>query len=307
MKRSDTIANLAAALSAAQGEFQAVPKKADNPFFKSKYADLPSVVLAASPILTKYGLSVSQLPDFDGEHDLLTTTIMHSSGEWLEASARLHLVKDDPQGQGSATTYARRYAYSGALGIVTDEDDDGNAATQSRGAALAAQATPSAPRPQASGSGVPCPADGCAGHLVQRATKTGKNPGAPYLVCDTGKNGCGLQPIWDTTLEDYAARAGQEFDGDVDPEDIPASLAANVPPPPKVPELSLSQQIAELVKENTQAGIRAAFEAVPGASACLALMPNGAWRIRGTELGALSDDAKRELVAKLSATAEISF
>ena len=304
MRRSDSVAALAAALAAAQGEFKAVPKKAENPFFKSKYADLPSVVLAASEILAKHGLSVSQMPDFDGEHDLLTTTVMHSSGEWVEASARLHLAKDDPQGQGSAITYARRYAFSGALGIVTDEDDDGEAATHAREATPTTRTAPSAPRPQASGSGVPCPTDGCTGHLVQRATKTGKNPGSPYLVCDTGKNGCGLQPIWNATLEDYAARMGREIDGDVDPEEMMATLA---PPTPKVPELSLSQQIAELVKENTQAGIRAAFEAVPGASACLAVMPNGSWRIRGTELGALSDEAKQELVAKLSETAEISF
>lgn len=132
MRSSDSIGALAEALAAAQGEFEAVPKTADNPFFKSKYADLPDVVLAASPILSKHGLSVTQLPDFDGEHDLLTTRLMHKSGEWLEASMRLHVPKADPQGQGSALTYARRYSYSGAVGVVTDVDDDGNAASKPR-------------------------------------------------------------------------------------------------------------------------------------------------------------------------------
>lgn len=131
MNRSLEINELATALAAAQGEFQAVPKTASNLFFKSSYANLPSVVLAASPILSKHGLSVTQLPDFDGENDLLTTSVMHSSGQWIEASQRLHLVKSDPQGQGSAITYGRRYAYSGGIGIVTDEDDDGNAASKS--------------------------------------------------------------------------------------------------------------------------------------------------------------------------------
>ena len=129
MRRSDSIADLAKALAAAQGEFQAVPREADNPFFKSKYADLPAVVMAASPILSKHGLSVSQLPDFDGTNDLLTTTIMHESGQWLEASARLHLIKSEPQAQGSATTYMRRYAFAGGVGIVTEADDDAEAAS----------------------------------------------------------------------------------------------------------------------------------------------------------------------------------
>ena len=89
-------------------------------------------MLAASPILSKYGIAVSQLPDFDGVNDLLTTLVMHESGEWIEAEQRLHLVKSDPQGHGSsAQTYGRRYAYSGGVGIVTEEDDDGNAATHS--------------------------------------------------------------------------------------------------------------------------------------------------------------------------------
>lgn len=130
MRKSEEIDQLATALAQAQAEFEAVPKTADNPFFKSRYADLPSVVLAASPILSKHGIAVSHLPDFDGEHDLLTTLVMHRSGQWIEATARLHLVKADPQGQGSATTYMRRYAYSGAVGIVTETDDDGNAASR---------------------------------------------------------------------------------------------------------------------------------------------------------------------------------
>lgn len=132
MRSSETTGALAEALAAAQGEFQAVPKTADNLFFRSKYANLPDVVLAASPILSKHGLAVTQLPDFDGEHDLLTTRVMHKSGEWIESSMRLLLSKTDPQGQGSAITYGRRYSYSGGVGIVTDEDDDGNAASKPR-------------------------------------------------------------------------------------------------------------------------------------------------------------------------------
>ena len=128
MRASEEINELAAALSAAQGEFTPVAKGAENPFFHSRYADLAAVVQATAPILAKHGLSVAQMPDFDGENDLLTTRLMHTSGQWLESTMRLYVPKATPQAQGSAVTYARRYSYSGTLGIVTEKDDDGEGA-----------------------------------------------------------------------------------------------------------------------------------------------------------------------------------
>ena len=133
MKQSEDLDQLAKALSEAQAEMPVVAKEKSNPFFKSKYADLSAVIQGCSPIITKHGLSVSQFPDFDGEHDLLTTRLLHESGQWLEASMRLLPIKQDPQAQGSALTYARRYAYCACLGIVADEDDDGNAASRPNG------------------------------------------------------------------------------------------------------------------------------------------------------------------------------
>lgn len=131
MIRSDSLGELAKALSDAQGEFEAVDKTAANPFFKSKYADLPTVVKAATPILTKHGLSVSQLPGHDELGDTLTTVLLHSSGQFIGNTMALRPVKDnDPQAQGSAMTYGRRYAYMAILGLVADEDDDGNAASR---------------------------------------------------------------------------------------------------------------------------------------------------------------------------------
>ena len=132
MNHSEQIDLLASALVAIQAEVPAIPKDASNPFFKSKYADLPAVMETAQPIVTKHGIAVSQDPDFDGTNDLLTTTLMHTSGQWKSSTMRLHLPKPDPQGQGSALTYARRYAYMAALGLVADEDDDGNAASKPR-------------------------------------------------------------------------------------------------------------------------------------------------------------------------------
>lgn len=131
--KSDQINELAVALAAAQGEFSAVPKESANPFFKSTYAALPDVVKHTAPVLAKHGLSVSQFIDHDGTYDMLTTYLLHTSGQFISHSMRLYLVKDDPQAQGSAVTYARRYSYMSVLGLVADNDDDGNAASNRGG------------------------------------------------------------------------------------------------------------------------------------------------------------------------------
>ena len=130
MIASSRLDQLAAALSAAQAEFGTVAKSANNPFFKSKYAALPDVVRAAGPILGKHGLSVMQFPGHEAGVDTLTTILMHESGQHIGDTMLLKLPKNDAQGQGSAMTYARRYSYMAALGLVADEDDDGNAASR---------------------------------------------------------------------------------------------------------------------------------------------------------------------------------
>lgn len=177
VNQSEAIDQLSAALVAAQGHFEAVDKSAENPFFKSHYADLPAIVKAIQPILLEHGLAVTQWPGFDGDHDLLTTRVFHTSGQWIESSMRLYLAKQDPQGQGSAITYARRYALSAALGIVTEEDDDGQAASKTKRTSSRQSAAPrQAARPPingtcsacggtrtktlASGKEIPCPACG---------------------------------------------------------------------------------------------------------------------------------------------------
>jgi hypothetical protein len=66
----------------------------------------------------------------DAGHDVLWTMLGHTSGQWIASDMLLHLVKDDPQGQGSAITYARRYSLCSAIGLVADDDDDGQAASK---------------------------------------------------------------------------------------------------------------------------------------------------------------------------------
>jgi len=153
--KSETLDQLAAALSAAQAEFSAVPKDKANPFFKSTYADLASVVKTATPVLTKNGLSISQfITNTEDGGDALVTYLLHSSGQFIAHTMKLHLPKTDPQGQGSAVTYARRYSFMSVLGLVADVDDDGNAAS-SQSRPLPARQSEVAPKPTTNGEASP--------------------------------------------------------------------------------------------------------------------------------------------------------
>ena len=144
--QSNEINELAQALVSAQAEFSAVPKGSVNPFFKSKYAALPDVVASAGPVLAKHGLAISQFITHDeAGGDALLTYLLHKSGQFMAYSMKLHMVKDDPQAQGSAVTYARRYAYMSVLGLVADDDDDGNSATKAKQASPAKPSKPQEP------------------------------------------------------------------------------------------------------------------------------------------------------------------
>ena len=120
---------LAKALASAQAEFGTVPQSGINPFHKSKYSTIEDYVNAAKPILAKHGLSISQAPDLLETQFVLTTILMHESGEYLVSHQPIFAAKQDAQSMGSAITYARRYAYGAVLGMASgDFDDDGNAA-----------------------------------------------------------------------------------------------------------------------------------------------------------------------------------
>ncbi len=131
MKMSDSIKNLAAAMAKMQGALDSAKKTESNPFFKSTYADLTSVVTTLKPVLATNGLSYTQgICSNEHGHVGCVTVIMHESGEWLEHEPfYLPLAKMDPQGGGSAATYSRRYSLSAAFGVTAD-DDDGNSASQ---------------------------------------------------------------------------------------------------------------------------------------------------------------------------------
>ena len=122
--------SIAAALAAAQMDMGKALKSSTNPHFKSKYADLGTVVDACLPALNKHGIAVIQ-PLVHTEHGRdVVTRFIHESGETLDCPIPLILGKNDMQGLGSAMTYARRYGLMALAGIAP-EDDDGNAAAKS--------------------------------------------------------------------------------------------------------------------------------------------------------------------------------
>ncbi len=130
MPQSDSIKELATALSKVQGELTYAKKDSANPFFKSRYADLESVWDACRSLMAANGLSVIQMPGnyFEGRM-WLVTRLCHNSGEWIEQEMSVPVQKADAQGAGSALTYMRRYALAAFIGVV-QADDDGNAASQ---------------------------------------------------------------------------------------------------------------------------------------------------------------------------------
>lgn len=127
MESSEKINSLAKALFTFHKEMGKIAKTSSNPFFKSKYADLPTILDAISEPLHNAGLVIVSIPDGEG----LTSILMHSeSGEYISANATMKPVKNDPQSIGSAITYQRRYSIGSMLNLNIDNDDDGKAASK---------------------------------------------------------------------------------------------------------------------------------------------------------------------------------
>lgn len=147
MNHSETISKIAPALIRAQSRIRALSKDATNDFFRSKYLTLDKIVEHLKPILTEEELAIVQGSTYPvtDEHGMLRTVtletmLIHSSGEWLSNTVVMPVgttfdkekkeVGPTPQTGGSSVTYGRRYGIGAFFSIVTDEDDDGNAASQ---------------------------------------------------------------------------------------------------------------------------------------------------------------------------------
>lgn len=141
MTRSETITHLATALAKAQAEMPVAVFDATNPFLKSKYASLGSVIQASRPILAKHKLSLVQFPISDGGSATgdqpsigVESILAHESGEFVAERIVIPLTeekgKSKVQSAGSTLTYLRRYSWASILGMYSDEDSDGSSPVQ---------------------------------------------------------------------------------------------------------------------------------------------------------------------------------
>jgi len=169
---------LVAALIEAQGEMESPKKTAMNPHFRSRYADLAGVLDACMGALRAHGLTVIQTVDTDERGDYLASELVHVGGESRTSRYPLRPVKADPQGLGSALTYARRYSVMALVGIAP-EDDDGHAATNR-------ERVPDPPAPAPGGDS--CPRCGVVGSIIKGKAEYGGG----YL-CFKKKGGCGAK------------------------------------------------------------------------------------------------------------------
>lgn len=136
MRTSETIADLAAALAKAQGAFAAIPRdrevtvalRTGGGSYTFKYATFSAILDAVRPSLAANGLAVMQAIGNDTAGALVTTRIMHASGQWIESDTPVFVNGAGSQAFGSGVTYAKRYGLAAMLNVAPDEDDDGNAA-----------------------------------------------------------------------------------------------------------------------------------------------------------------------------------
>ena len=191
--KSESIAALAKALSAAQADYNALIKDSENPFFRSKYADLAACLDSVKDALKAHGLAVIQTTDITEAGNVkLITTLAHESGEWITGEYPVMPIKADPQGYGAAMTYARRYCLQAILGLAA-EDDDGETASgrqekkPAQAKAPVQQAQPPLPAPAPATQQAPAapakPANQMVTGLVEAVTsKPTKNGGTRYGI-----------------------------------------------------------------------------------------------------------------------------
>lgn len=127
MLTSPEIDKLSEALAAAHTDF--LPIVFNRKANYGRYADLTAVIDATDGALSKHGLVITQSPQFLDGRVLITTRLLHKSGQWIESSLSIKPDRDSAQTIGAATTYGRRYSLNAILGVSAEEDDDGNTAS----------------------------------------------------------------------------------------------------------------------------------------------------------------------------------
>jgi len=124
---SSSVKGISKAIRVFHDNMGIIAKTSSNPFFKSSYADLPTILDAIHEPMKKAGLTIQHHPI---EENMLLTRLVHAeTGEFYQSIYKMTPVKNDPQGAGSVITYQMRYAVGAILGLSIDKDDDGNRAS----------------------------------------------------------------------------------------------------------------------------------------------------------------------------------
>jgi hypothetical protein len=234
MIRSESVTKLMPALLKARAECTPILKTSVNPAFRSKYADLAAIYDAVIPALTANGLVLSQPTAFREGVLVVETIIVHAaSGEYWGCEYPAIPVKNDPQGLGSATTYAKRYGASAILALAADEDDDGNAASHRHPQDVGRPTQPPRPEPPRT---PPQPDSSAWHHWVQTQAKS-KGVEPKHLVnhlaktfCDAGLSSDGKAAVLRGMHADQAQRV--RLIADIAKWDPTASKPAATPPGP---------------------------------------------------------------------------
>lgn len=130
MRTSESIAAISKALLAAQRQIKDASKTATNPHFKNKYAPIEEVIGVCKAALNANGIVFIQGAEISDPGTLaLSTRLLHESGEWIESTLTMTPAQNNPQGIGACITYSRRYGLAAICGLASDDDDDGNVAS----------------------------------------------------------------------------------------------------------------------------------------------------------------------------------
>lgn len=197
MNKSESIAKLAPSLCAAFDEIKWAVKDSTNPHYKSKYADISSIIEAVKIPLLKQGIVFLQ--GVGGSENMVTveTMLLHSSGEWISSTLEIPASKHDAQGFGSAITYGRRYGLQAMCGVPT-ADDDGEAATKSAPSVLESALKFASDKPSAKHS----PTDGALKSLSAQDQETAKSTAAEIVDLFAKGNGLtGYELFYQSNLD----------------------------------------------------------------------------------------------------------
>lgn len=187
-RRSEQIDLLASALSLAQGQIVNAVKDSKNPHFRSAYSSLSAIWNACRQPLSDGGLAVLQPVTASGKQMVITTILMHKSGQWIEQPMMLTSQQNTPQAIGSTITYGRRYALAAMVGVAP-EDDDGEAATRTLPGAVVqdSRSTPLQTGASVSRPGTQVPLEPSQQSEAQQVAQSALNVGASAVPPPPGR------------------------------------------------------------------------------------------------------------------------